>query len=206
MIKRLSIISTAVLAAMLIAGLAWATPDDSSSSTSSTTSTTLAAGTATGAQTAATETYDAGAAGRVTVVQSGASLSIGSVSSDTDWANEVEIASGREVEVKFVNGNERIDFQAELEDGMVKTRVRTRTLDGSNDTSGTVTSDDAGDDSSDDSVADGSDDSDDSDGSDDSDDSDDSDGSDDSDDSEHDSSGRSHDDESDDSGNDSVDG
>ena len=136
MIKRLSIISTAVLAALLIAGLAWATPDDStssssSSSTSSTTSTTLAQQAATATQPATgSATYEAGAAGLVTVDQSGASLSIGTVAANSGWVPEIEVASGREVEVKFVNGTERIDFQAELEDGMVKTRVRTRSLDG----------------------------------------------------------------------------
>jgi len=170
MIKRLSIISTAVLAAMLVAGLAWATPDDSSSSTSSTTSTTQAS---TAAAAIGSETYEAGAAGRVTVDQSGGSLSIGNVAANTDWTPEVEMASGREVEVKFVNGNERIDFQAELEDGMVKTRIRVRALDGSTATSGTVTSDDSNDDSEmDDSGMDSPDDSDD--------------------DSSNDSSGRSH--------------
>ena len=132
MIKGISILSTAVLAALLIAGLAWATPDDSSSSASSTTSTTAAASTAAVSQSAiANVTYEAGAAGLVTVEQSGASLSISQVAANTDWTPEVEMASGREVEVKFVNGNQRIDFHAELEDGMVKTRVRTRTLDSS---------------------------------------------------------------------------
>lgn len=132
MIKRISIISTAVLAALLVAGLAWATPDHSSSSapsTTSTTSTTLAASTVNGSQMAiGSETYEAGAAGLVTVEQSGASLSISEVAANTDWTPEVETSSGREVEVKFVSGNERIDFQAELEDGTVKTRVRIRTL------------------------------------------------------------------------------
>ena len=52
MIKRISIISTAVLAALLVAGLAWATPDDSPSSSSSTTSTTVVQNAATGSQTA----------------------------------------------------------------------------------------------------------------------------------------------------------
>lgn len=136
MIKRISIISTAVLATLLVAGFAWATPDDSSSSASSTTSTTLAASTVAGSQEATgSETHEAGAAGLVTVEQSGASLSISSVAANPDWVSETEIASGREVEVKFVNGNERIDFQAEIEDGTVKTRVRTRTLDSSTDDS-----------------------------------------------------------------------
>jgi len=134
MIKRVSIISTAVLAALLIAGLAWATPDDSSSSSSSTTSTTLVqSANLSSPASAGSETYEAGAAGQVTVDQSGASLSVSNVAANTDWVSEVEIASGREVEVKFVNGTERIDFQAELEDGVVKTRVRTRALDGSAD-------------------------------------------------------------------------
>ena len=129
MIKRLSIFSTAVLAAMLIAGLASASSDDMSSSSSSTsTSTTLVQGAATGSQ-----TYDAGTAGQVTVNQSGASLSVASVAAGTDWTPQVEKANGQEVEVKFVNGIERIGFQAELEDGVVKTRVRAEMADDSKD-------------------------------------------------------------------------
>jgi hypothetical protein len=132
MIKRISIISTAALAALLVAGLAWATPDDSPSSSSSTTSTTVVQSAAAGSQTAiGSETYDAGAAGQVTVDRTGASLSVGHVAANSGWVSEVEAANGREVEVKFVNGTERIDFQAELEDGLVKTRVRVRALDGS---------------------------------------------------------------------------
>lgn len=139
MFKRISIISTAVLAALLIAGLAWATPDDSSSSSSSTTSTTLvqSANPSSPASTGS-ETYDAGAGGRVTVDQSGASLSVSNVAANSGWVSEVEMATGREVEVKFVNGTERIDFQAELEDGLVKTRVRVRALDRSADDDGST--------------------------------------------------------------------
>jgi hypothetical protein len=138
MIKRISIISTAVLAALLIAGLAWATPDDSTSSSSSTTSTTLVQSAAPGSPAATgSETYDAGAAGQVTVDQSGASLSVSNVAANSGWVSEVEIATGREVEVKFVNGTERIDFRAELEDGLVKTRVRVRAQDGSTDDNST---------------------------------------------------------------------
>jgi hypothetical protein len=212
MIKRISIISTAVLATLLIAGLAWATPDNSLGSPTTTTSTSLAAGAATGAQAAATGTYDAGVAGQVTVDQSGISLSVGNVAANPGWAPEVEMASGRDVEVKFVNGNERIDFQAELEDGVVKTRVRVGVLDASAGTSGTVGSDDSRDDSSDDSVSDRSDDSNDDSGMDDSIDSSDTDDSDDDssrshaeDDSDDNSSGRSHDDGRDSDDDDSLD-
>jgi hypothetical protein len=127
MIKRISVISTAVLAALLFAGLAWATPDDSTSSSSTSTTSTTAAQ-ASGAGTG-TQTYQADAAGLVTVDQAGASLSISEVTPNSGWSSEVESGTGREVEVKFVNGNQRIDFQAELEDGSVKTRVRSRPLD-----------------------------------------------------------------------------
>jgi len=198
MIKRISIISTAVLAALLIAGMAWATPDDLSSSSSSTTSTTLVQNATAPLQTATgSQTYEAEAAGRVTVDQSGASLSISKVTANANWVSEIEMASGREVEVKFVNGTERIDFQAELEDGLVKTRIRVRALDSSTDD---ISSDDSSDDSNDDSVNDSDDSSDDSYDSDD-DSSDDSNGSDDdssddnsSDRSQDESSGRSDDD------------
>jgi hypothetical protein len=148
----------------------------------------------------------------VTVDQSGISLSVGNVAANPGWAPEVEMASGRDVEVKFVNGNERIDFQAELEDGVVKTRVRVGVLDASAGTSGTVGSDDSRDDSSDDSVSDRSDDSNDDSGMDDSIDSSDTDDSDDDssrshaeDDSDDNSSGRSHDDGRDSDDDDSLD-
>ena len=42
------------------------------------------------------------------------------------WVFEIEQGSGTEIEVKFVNGATRIDFNAELEDGAVRVRVGVR--------------------------------------------------------------------------------
>jgi hypothetical protein len=88
-----------------------------------------------------TSTFAAGEAGSVTIRRSGGSLSIVSVNPNAGWVSEVEQGTGAEVEVKFVNGTTRIDFNAELEDGGVRVRVRVGTADG-------VASDDSRDDNS----------------------------------------------------------
>ncbi len=49
-----------------------------------------------------------------------------SVNANPTWVFEVEQGSGTEIEVKFVNGATRIDFNAELEDGAVRVRVGVR--------------------------------------------------------------------------------
>jgi hypothetical protein len=71
-----------------------------------------------------TVTYDAGEGGTVTITSNGSTLTIVSVNPAAGWAPEVEVASGREVEVDFRNGSRRIQFDAELEDGRVRIRVR----------------------------------------------------------------------------------
>ncbi len=68
----------------------------------------------------------AGAAGTVMVVRSGRTVSIVSVSANPGWRHRVTAASGLSAEVEFRNGTARIDFQAEVEDGVVRVRVRTR--------------------------------------------------------------------------------
>ncbi len=65
-------------------------------------------------------------AGTVTVAQVGAALEIVSVEPAAGWEHEVEVASGREVEVDFRKGTRRIQFDAELEDGEVRVRIRER--------------------------------------------------------------------------------
>ena len=65
-------------------------------------------------------------AGMVTIAQAGAALEIVSVDVAAGWDHEVEIASGREVEVDFRKGTRRIQFDAELEDGQIRVRVRER--------------------------------------------------------------------------------
>jgi hypothetical protein len=71
-------------------------------------------------------TFEAGGAGTVTITRSGSSLTIVSVNPAAGWATDIEVASGREVEVDFRNGMHRIQFDAELEDGEIRIRVRDR--------------------------------------------------------------------------------
>ncbi|HEX5585731.1 MAG TPA: hypothetical protein VFZ17_00345, partial [Acidimicrobiia bacterium] len=73
-----------------------------------------------------TETFAAGDAGSVTIRRDGATLSIVAVNANGGWAPEVEQAAGVELEVNFENGTTRVDFNAELEDGAVRIRVRVR--------------------------------------------------------------------------------
>jgi len=78
-------------------------------------------------------TYDAGAAGTVSIISNGSSLTVVSVNSDAGWSTDVEVASGREIEIDFRNRDRRIQFNAELEDGDIRIRVRDRVTDDSRD-------------------------------------------------------------------------
>ncbi len=104
-------------------------------------------------------TYQAGAAGTVTISEVGSQLTIMEVDAADGWSHEIEVAVGREVEMDFRNGEDRVQFNAELEDGEVRIRVRTRTADGTRTvvTNGVDTTDDD-DSSSDDDREDDSDD------------------------------------------------
>lgn len=110
----------------------------SESDNSSTTSTSLATETSTPETTPSSipqsETvvavFDAGDAGTVTVARNGNVLTVDAVDASDGWESEIDQASGREVEVKFLAGEVRIDFNAELEDGDVRARVRTRIMNG----------------------------------------------------------------------------
>ena len=76
-----------------------------------------------------TATHLAGEAGQVTISRSGDALSIVNVTPNGGWTFEVEQSSGRELEVKFTAAGARVDFNAELEDGQVRIRVRDRATD-----------------------------------------------------------------------------
>jgi hypothetical protein len=65
-------------------------------------------------------------AGSVAVVQEGAVLRVVEVLAGAGWTATVERGLDREVEVTFRNGGARVDFNAELEDGAVRIRVRDR--------------------------------------------------------------------------------
>jgi hypothetical protein len=68
---------------------------------------------------------DVAAAGTVTLEVADL-LTITDTQPASGWSVEVEIATGREVEATFRNGADRVDFNAELEDGQVKVRIRER--------------------------------------------------------------------------------
>jgi hypothetical protein len=123
------------------------TQNTTQSTTQSTTPSTTASSVATG-----TTTYEAGAAGTVTISNDGSVLTIVSVAAADGWSHEIEVRVGREVEMDFRNGSDRVQFNAELEDGEVRVRVRTRTADGSRTevTNGIDTTDDSGSSSDDD--------------------------------------------------------
>jgi hypothetical protein len=152
--KRALTMAAALVAVLLTVGVAVAAVGPSpaavgSSSTSSSTSTTV---TTTAPVADGTTTYEVLDAGSVTVTAAGGTLQIDDVAPVSGWASEIEAAAGLEVEVKFVNGNRRVDFEAEIEDGQIKTRVRERLLDrnggddgdGATTTSTTMADDDGG--------------------------------------------------------------
>ncbi len=72
----------------------------------------------------------AGRAGSVTFGSTGQALSVESVSPARGWSYVVTEDSGAEIEVTFRKAGTRVDFHAELEDGDVEIRVRTRTVSG----------------------------------------------------------------------------
>ena len=71
-------------------------------------------------------TFDAAGAGTVTVNVSGGQLSLVSAVPNSGWQVEVEQAAGREVELDFRKGSQRVQVNVELEDGAVRERVRFR--------------------------------------------------------------------------------
>ena len=75
----------------------------------------------------ATQTFPAGDACSVTLHRNGNVLSVVSVNTNPGFASEVEQGMGAEVEVKCDNGATRVDFNAELEDGVIAVGVRVRT-------------------------------------------------------------------------------
>ena len=72
-----------------------------------------------------TSPFAAGAAGTVTLSANGTTLTVAAVEPAAGWVPEIEVATGREVEVDFRRNGERIKFNAELEDGEIRVRVET---------------------------------------------------------------------------------
>jgi hypothetical protein len=71
-----------------------------------------------------TQTFAASNAGSVTVRRDGSTLTVISANANAGFVSEVERGTGTEVEVQFADGSVRVDFNAELEDGAVRVRVR----------------------------------------------------------------------------------
>lgn len=149
--KRLLSIATAVVgffvigAAALAAGLQQS-PETTTTSTPGMTPTTIVEQTSTtttvltpqtGSETETT--FEAGEAGTVTVARADGLLSVTAVTTGSaEWQAEVEAASGREIDVKFISDLRRVDFKAELEDGEIGVRVRSRSLEGDATTTATT--------------------------------------------------------------------
>jgi hypothetical protein len=104
--------------------------DDSSSTSStsstSTTSTTVGAAAPRASAAPADRVIDAGGAGTVGVAVSGGRLSLTSAVPAAGWRVEVEQAAGREIELDFRRGSQRVQVNVEFEDGAVRERVRFR--------------------------------------------------------------------------------
>ncbi|MDH5616918.1 MAG: hypothetical protein OEY62_10310 [Acidimicrobiia bacterium] len=133
MSKRISVVLGTILVVLLALSIGAAIAKSGSDLSTSTTSTTSPTSTTLPARgNAETTVYEVGDAGTVTVASDGASLSIVAAEAAQGWVSEVEVAAGREVEADFRNGSRRIQFNAELEDGEVRNRVR----DGADDNGG----------------------------------------------------------------------
>lgn len=68
----------------------------------------------------------AGDAGTVSIVRNGARLRITGVNVNEGWRIVGQRRAGLSVEVEFRKGTTKLTFQAEVEDGVVETRIRTR--------------------------------------------------------------------------------
>ena len=92
-------------------------------------------------------TYPVGGAGTVTLLRDADGLVVTASTSSPGWTIEVEQATGREVEADFRNGTQRVKFNAELEDGLVRVRIETEsgTSNDSASSSGSSTSSGSGD-------------------------------------------------------------
>lgn len=112
------------------------TPDTTSTTIPDETSTTTSIPSDDSATATATFTYDAGAGGTVKVTSNGSNLTVVTANAAAGWSTEIEVSSGPEVEVDFRNGDRRIQFNAELEDGEIRVRIRDRVSESGDDNSG----------------------------------------------------------------------
>src|SRR5688572_25300480 len=103
--NRMAMVAAAVTVGILVTGIAWAAQDSDS-----TVNVSLAEN-----QTVA---LPAAGAGVVVLSRAGGLLQIVSASPNTGYSVEVEVATGREVKADFRGNGERVQFNAELEDGL----------------------------------------------------------------------------------------
>jgi len=110
----------------------------STASTTSTTSTTAASGpqpvasaptpvSSTAVAPAGATAFDVGAAGTVWLVVHDGRMVVDRV--DTTWDFKVETDDDGEVEIKFRNGEQEMEFEAELEDGSIEAKVESESDD-----------------------------------------------------------------------------
>lgn len=72
-------------------------------------------------------TFDADVAGQVTIRRTEAGVElVAATPADESWTVDDDPDTPGEVHVEFTDGTTEVDFQAELEDGRVRIRVRTR--------------------------------------------------------------------------------
>ena len=74
--------------------------------------------------------YEAGAAGTVWLSIEDGFLVLSRV--DTTWQYEVEMDDDHEIEIKFRSGDQEIEFEAELEDGSIRTKLEVESDDDHN--------------------------------------------------------------------------
>lgn len=123
--NRMAILAGAVTVGLLISGIAFAAQDVDES----TVNVSLAE--------SQTLTLPVDNAGVIVLSRANGQLQIVSATPNTGYAAEVEVAIGREVEADFRGNGLRVQFNAELEDGIVRVRIRTEADDNNGSTSST---------------------------------------------------------------------
>ena len=121
--NRLAMVAAAVTVGLTITGIVWAAQDSGS-----TVNVSLAEN-----QTVELPADDAGV---VVLSRTDGQLQIVTATPNPGFSAEVEVAAGREVEADFRGNGERVQFNAELEDGVVRIRIRVEAASGA--TSSTV--------------------------------------------------------------------
>ena len=123
--NKMAIVAGAVTVGLLITGIAFASQD----AAESTVNVSLAE--------SQTVTLPVDNAGVIVLSRANGQLQIVTATPNSGFAAEVEVAAGREVEADFRGNGIRVQFNAELEDGVVNVRIRTEADDNNGSTSST---------------------------------------------------------------------